>query len=233
MKSYSLAYYFIYRFGLRILLTLYLRFRFRFKLRLPVGAKIFVGNHPMVWDVFSPVVMFRHDIIHTLIEDQIWSFPLARLILSLTNQVKMIRGVESVRSLRESLAWLKRGHSLAVAPEGERTSVAEARAATRGFVWLAAKARVPLIPLGVWIAEDDLYLKKVRYHYQGRSYTVDSFFPRFRARYFLLVGEQIRLDRYYDGKHLSPQERQEIADEVLNIIYQLKEEAKQICAKSR
>jgi 1-acyl-sn-glycerol-3-phosphate acyltransferase len=232
MKSYSLAFYYIYRFGLRILLALYLRFRYRFKVRLPAGAKIFVGNHPMVWDVFSPVVMFRNDIVHTLIEDQVWSLPLARLFLSLTNQVKMNRGVESVQSLRESLAWLKRGHSLVVAPEGERTSVAEARAATRGFVWLAAKARVPLIPIGVWISEDDLYMKKVRYHFKNRSYAVDSFFPRFRARYFMLVGEQIRLDRRYYRRHLSPSERQEIADRVLNAVYQLKEEAKQLCTGS-
>jgi 1-acyl-sn-glycerol-3-phosphate acyltransferase len=182
----------------------------------------------MVWDVFPGIIMFKNDIIHTLIEDQIWSFPLVRLILSLTNQVKMNRGVESVQSLRESLYWLKRGHSLVVAPEGERTSVSDTRQATRGTVWLAEKARVPLIPVGLWISDEDLFTKQVRYHFGNRSYTVESFFPRFRARYFLLVGEAIRLDEYY-GKQLSSKRRQEIADDVLNAIYRLRDEAKRIC----
>jgi 1-acyl-sn-glycerol-3-phosphate acyltransferase len=178
-----------------------------------MGPKIIVGNHPMVWDVFPCIVMVK-------------------LILSLTNQVKMNRGVESMQSLRESLAWLKSGDSLVVGPEGERTSVTETREATRGIVWLAVKAKVPLIPIGVWISEEDLYPKEVRYHFKNRSYTIESYFPRFRGRYFLLVGEEIKLDRYY-GKRMSPKERQEIADTVLDTIYQLRAEAKQICENSR
>jgi 1-acyl-sn-glycerol-3-phosphate acyltransferase len=230
MKHYSPAFFNMYRFLLRIILPLYLRFSYRFKKPVPLGSKIIVGNHPMVWDVFPSIVMFKNDIIHTLIEDQIWSFPLVRLILSLTNQVKMIRGVESVNSLRESLYWLKRGHSLVVAPEGERTSVSETRQATRGIVWLAEKAQVPLIPVGLWISDEDLFTKQVRYHFRNRSYTVESFFPRFRGRYLLLVGEAIRLDQYY-RKRLSSKRRQEIADYVLNAIYELRDEAKQICEK--
>ena len=230
MKRYSPAFFYMYRFLLRIILPLYLRFSYRFKKPAPLGSKIIVGNHPMVWDVFPGIVMFKNDIIHTLIEDQIWSFPLVRWVLSLTNQVKMIRGVESVKSLRESLYWLKRGHSLVVAPEGERTSVSETRQATRGIVWLAEKAQVPLIPVGLWISEEDLFTKQVRYHFRNRSYTVESFFPRFRGRYLLLVGEAIRLDQYY-RKRLSSKRRQEIADYVLNAIYELRDEAKQSCEK--
>jgi len=232
MKRHSPAFYYLYRFFLGILLPLYFRFRYRFKKPYPPGPKIIVGNHPMVWDVFPCIVMFKNDILHTLIEDQIWSFPLVRLALSLTNQVKMNRGVGSIQSLRESLAWLKLGHSLVVAPEGERTSVIETREATRGIVWLAAKAKVPLVPVGVWISEEDLYTKKVRYHFQDRSYTVESFFPRFRGRYFLLVGEEIRVDQYY-GKRLSPKDRQKIADRVLDTVYQLREELKATCEKIR
>jgi 1-acyl-sn-glycerol-3-phosphate acyltransferase len=217
---------------LKIVLSIYVRFGFKLKKPVPPGAKIIVGNHPTVWDVFPSIVLFKRDVIHTLIEDQIWSFPLVRLILTLTNQVKMNRGVKSMQSLREALAWLKRGHSLVVAAEGERTSVSETRQATRGIVWLAVHAKVPLIPTGLWISDEDLYTKNVRYHFQGRSYTVESFFPRFRGKYFWVFGEAVSLKQYY-GKRLSPKQRQEIADSVLNTIYRLKEEAKRICEKSR
>lgn len=230
MKRYSPAYYYMFRFLLRIVLPLYLRFSYRFKRPAPSGPKIIVGNHPMVWDVFPGIVIFRNEIIHTLIEDQIWSLPLVRLILSRTNQVKMIRGVESVQSLRESLYWLRRGHSLVVAPEGERTSVSDTRQATRGIVWLAEKARVPLIPTGLWISDQDLFTKQVRYHFKNRSYTVESFFPRFKGRYFLLVGEAIRID-HHPGKRITLKKRQEIADYVLDTIYNLKNQARRICEK--
>jgi 1-acyl-sn-glycerol-3-phosphate acyltransferase len=230
MKHHSPAFFYMYRFLLRIILPLYLRFGYQFKKPVPSGPKIIVGNHPMVWDVFPGIVMFKNDIIHTLIEDQIWSFSVVGLVLSLTNQVKMIRGVKSVQSLRESLYWLKRGHSLVVAPEGERTSVRDTRQATRGIVWLAEKTRVPLIPVGIWISDEDLFTKDVRYHFKNRSYTVESFFPRFRGRYFLLVGEAIRIDRQ-TRERLSLKRRQEIADHVLNTVYDLRDEARRISEK--
>jgi 1-acyl-sn-glycerol-3-phosphate acyltransferase len=232
MKRHSPAFYQIYRILLKLLLAVYLRFGYKLKKTIPPGPKIFVGNHPTVWDVFPTIVLFKRDIIHTLIEDQIWSFPLVRLILSLTNQVKMNHGVESMQSLREALYWLNRGHSLVVAAEGERTSVSETRHAARGIVWLAVHAKVPLVPVGLWISDQDLYTKDVRYHFKGRSYTVESFFPRFRGKFFWLFGEAISLDQYY-GKRLSPKQRQEIADSVLDNIYRLKEETKRICKKTK
>jgi hypothetical protein len=94
------------------------------------------------------------------------------------------------------------------------------------------KAKVPVIPVGIWISEEDLYTKKVRYHFKNKSYTVESFFPHFRGKYFVLVGEEIRLDQYY-GKRLSSRKRQEIADRVLAAIYQLRKEAKRTCEKAR
>lgn len=230
MKDHSPAFYRIYRFLLSLALPLYLRFGYRLKTPTPPGPKIIVGNHPMVWDVFPSVVIFKKDFVHHLIEDQIWSLPLTRLILTLTNQIKMNRGVKSMQSMRESLYWLKRGQSLVVAPEGERTSVSDTRQATRGIVWLAERARVPLIPAGLWISDEDLVTSQVRYHFKNRSYTVESFFPRFRGRYFLLFGEPIPLDQYY-GKRLTTKKRQEIADRVLDEIYKLRDEARRICEK--
>jgi hypothetical protein len=73
-------------------------------------------------------------------------------------------------------------------------------------------------------------MKKVRYHHKNRSYTVDSYFPRFRGKYCWVIGETIQLDRYY-GKHASPRERQEIADSLLETIYELKEEARRLCER--
>ncbi len=228
MTRYPSIFFKIYRLLLRAFLPYYLDLRVKIKKPLPAGPKIYAGNHPTVWDVFPPVVAFKHDIIHTLIEEQIWSLPLMNFFLTITNHVEVYRGVKSVKSIKNALRWLARGQALVIAPEGERTAVSDKRSATRGIVRLAVKARVPIVPAGVWIADKDLYMKKVMYHYKNQRYTVDSYFPRFGARYTLVVGKAIHLDEYF-GQRLSLATREELADMVMDTIYELKEEAKKLC----
>jgi len=64
----------------------------------------------------------------------------------------------------------------------------------------------------------------VRYRQQGRVYTVDSYFPRFRAGYGVVFGPPLRLDEHF-GRELSPEEHQGIATRVLERIYELEAEA--------
>ena len=98
-------------------------------------------------------------------------------------------------------------------------------------MWLAIKARVPLVPSGVWIADRDLFMTRVPYRHGGRRYTVDSYFPRFRARYVAVIGEPIYLDRYYD-RRITAEERQALADRVLETIYRLREEARRLALRA-
>jgi 1-acyl-sn-glycerol-3-phosphate acyltransferase len=220
--------YKVYRFLLRIYVPIYLDLRYAFEEAIAPGPKVIAGNHPTVWDAMAPLVAFRKDVIHTLIEEQIWSLPFMGFLMKITNQVKVYRGVQSVRSIREATEWLRSGDALLMAPEGERTPVGETRAATQGAIRLAIGGRAPIVPFGIWLSEKDTRAKPVDYDYKGDRYTVESYFPRFRAKYAMVFGKPIQLNEYY-GKRVSHQDRQKLADMLQKRIYVLKKEARRLC----
>ena len=218
----------IYRFLLRIYISFVLNLRYEFQEIIAPGPKVIAGNHPTVYDAMAPLVAFRKDVIHTLIEEQIWSLPFMGFLMKITNQVKVYRGVQSVRSIREATEWLKSGDALLMAPEGERTPVGETRAATQGAIRLAIAGRAPIVPFGIWVSAKDTRVKPVDYHYKGNRYTVNSYFPRFRAKYAMVFGKPIHLNEYF-GKRLGHQDRQMLADMLQERIYVLRKEAQHLC----
>jgi 1-acyl-sn-glycerol-3-phosphate acyltransferase len=220
--------YHLFRYFLGGFLPAFLDMRYRINEPFPPGPKIFAGNHPTAWDVFPPIVVCRNAVLHALIEEQIWSLPGLGFIMKITNQVRMYRGVQSARSIKEAVAWLKRGESLLMAPEGVRTDVRESRIATQGIIRLALEGRAAIVPGGVWVPVEDTRMKPVNYNYKGAKYTVDSYFPRFRGKYAMVYGKAVHLDEYF-GKKIGHQKRQELADSILQKIYIYKEEARLLC----
>jgi hypothetical protein len=63
---------------------------------------------------------------------------------------------------------------------------------------LAVAGRAQVIPVGAWIDEQDIIIRKVRYKEGGRLYTVDSYFPRFRAPYGVVFGRALSMAEYFD-----------------------------------
>jgi 1-acyl-sn-glycerol-3-phosphate acyltransferase len=225
MKLYPRVFAEIFRVLLSAFLHLFLDIRFGTKAGIPPGAKVFAVNHPTVWDAFPILTFVRKEVVHTLVEEQIWSFFLPRLIFRLANQVVLYRGEESSRTIEDALFLLRRGESILIAPEGERTAPGSDVRARRGVVRLALDGRAMIVPVGVWIDEKDIVMRPVRYRHGGREYTVDSYFPRFRARYGVLFGEPIRLDRHF-GRELSREQFQMLARRVLERTYELAQEAR-------
>lgn len=214
---------------LRVLLSaflhLFLDIRYGTKADFPPGAKVFAVNHPTVWDAFPILSYVKKDPVHTLVEEQVWSFFVPALLFRISNQIVLYRSTEeSWRTIEDALFVLSRGHSILIAPEGERTAPGSIVRARRGVVRLALEGRARIVPVGVWIDEKDIVMKTVRYRYQGRRYTVDSYFPRFRARYGVLFGEPIVIDDFFD-KRMPDEQYQEAAEHVLERIYELAGEA--------
>lgn len=224
MKLYPPFYSHVLRWALRTLMRGFLDIRVRFTEALPPGPKVFAVNHPTVWDAFPILSFVTTEFVHTLVEEQIWSFALPRLIFTLSNQIVLYRGEKSARSIEDALFLLRRGESVLIAPEGERTPSGQRVRARRGVSRLAVAGRAAVIPVGAWIDERDIILRRVRYRQQGRVYTVDSYFPRFRAGYGVVFGPPLRLDEHF-GRELSPEEHQGIATRVLERIYELEAEA--------
>jgi 1-acyl-sn-glycerol-3-phosphate acyltransferase len=228
MKAFPRFIYHFFRCFLSGFLPAFLDLRYRIQEPFPPGPKIFAGNHPTAWDVFPPIMVCKKAVLHALIEEQIWSLPGLGLIMKITNQVRMYRGVQSAASMRDAVAWLRRGESLLMAPEGERTDVRESRSATQGVIRLALAGGASIIPGGVWVPVEDTLMKPVKYHYKGKKYSIDSYFPRFRGKYAMVYGKAVHLDEYF-GKKIGHQKRQELADMVLEKIYEYRGEARRLC----
>jgi 1-acyl-sn-glycerol-3-phosphate acyltransferase len=214
---------------LKLMLRFFLHIHHDMEAELPPGPKVFAVNHPTVWDAFPILAFARGNFVHTLVEEQIWSFLLPRLIFTLSNQIVLRRGRDSIRSLRDAHYVLSRGHSVLISPEGGRTGHGERVRARRGVARLAVEARAAVIPVGVWIASRDIVMRKVRYRCQDKRYTVDSYFPRFRADYGVLFGAPVRLDPYF-GRELCDADYQAIATDILRKVYELSSKARRLVA---
>jgi len=90
---------------------------------------------------------------------------------------------------------------------------------------LAVAGRAQVIPVGVWIDERDIVLRKVNYQEEGRLYSVDSYFPRFRAPYGVVFGKPLSVAEYFD-RQPDLEDYQKIATRILDRIYELEAEAR-------
>jgi len=229
MKLYSNFYARVFRWTLRSFLRLTLDIRVHFQEPLPPGPKVFAVNHPTVWDAFPILSVGRTDFVRTLGEEQVWSFFLPRLIFTLANQIVLYRGPDSERSVQDALFMLARGDSVLIAPEGERTPSGSRVRARRGVARLAVAGRALVIPVGAWIDERDIVVRPVSYRDKGGTYSVDSYFPRFRAPYGVVFGRAMSVAGHHD-RELGPEDYQRIATGVLERIYELEAEARALFA---
>src|SRR4030042_863745 len=151
MNLYPAFYARVFRWALRSFLRFTLDIRVHFQEPLPPGPKVFAGTPPTVWDAFPILSFVRTDFVRTLVEEQIWSFFLPRLIFTLANQIVLYRGEKSARSIEDALFMLGRGDSVLIAPEGERTASGQRVRARRGGARLAVAGRAMVIPGGAWV----------------------------------------------------------------------------------
>ncbi len=212
---------------LRILLRIYVRIRCAGADILPRGPKIYVVNHPTVYDLFPIMAFARTDFVHVLIEEQIWSFPLVRFLMHITNQVCLKTGDRFNKTLEDSLFLLRSGHSIVMSPEGGRTHPEENVRARKSIVRMVMESQVPVLPVGVWLPKRNIVIKEVHYDFQNRHYVDQAHFPKFRSAYGIVFGEPIDLSEYH-GRELDPQTYQNLADNILSTVYTLSEKAKEL-----
>jgi 1-acyl-sn-glycerol-3-phosphate acyltransferase len=75
--------------------------------------------------------------------------PVTGLLLSLTDPIWVDRGRYDREALREALATLERGEVLGIAPEGRMSITGALERGKTGPVFIARKADVPILPVGL------------------------------------------------------------------------------------
>lgn len=225
MKIYNPVYYRILKCALWSYLHLYLDLEYHSEAPLPPGPKVLVVNHPTVWDAFPILTWSEKGFVHVTVEDQIWSYPLPRLLFSVANQIKLDMEPGKGRgAINDALFLLSRpgDHSILFSIEGGQTlpeKWPETRA-RRGAILLAMEAGCPIVPIGVHLPRRNIVRKEFDYRFKGACYTDVSWVPRFRTSYSVMVGKA-RLPLEELGRGADREAYQAYADDILRDVYRL------------
>jgi len=126
------------------------------------GPFIAVSNHIGRLDAaLVYVVIDRTDII-MMVAEKYKENAFFRWLVRMLDGVYIDRFNADLNAMREIMRRLKAGGVLVMAPEGTRSPTASLQDGKDGASYLAAKSRLPILPVGVTGTEDGLVMKQLR-----------------------------------------------------------------------
>jgi len=184
--------------------------------RLPKqGAYVLVANHMTNVDPLA-VAYFVYRILgrapHFMAKESLFRLPVVGKILLAAGQIPVYRssGNRNDEPLRVAHEYLKRGHTIAIFPEGTLTRDPELwpMRGRSGAVRLALDTNVPVYPMAHWGAQNVLprYSSKFR--------------PGFWKRVDVAVGPEVDLSEFR-GRKLTPEDVGRATDRVMRAIADL------------
>ena len=126
------------------------------------GAVLAVSNHLGRLDALMPYTFSDRLDIVMLIAEKYYANPIFRFLGKQLDGVFIDRFNADVGALREIFDRLKRGGLLVMAPEGTRSPTEGMIEGKPGSGYLAAKAGVPIVPVGITGTEDRLVKQQLR-----------------------------------------------------------------------
>lgn len=182
------------------------------------GAYVLVSNHVTNVDALAVayfVYAKLHRAPHFLAKEGLFRIPVIGKILLNAGQIPVYRssGNRNDEPLKVAHEYLRRGHTIAIFPEGTLTREPNMwpMRGRSGAVRLALDTNVPVYPMAHWGSHEIL----PRYG--------SKFRPGFWKRVDVLVGDRINLDEFY-GKKLTPEQVGVATDRVMDAITGLVEE---------
>lgn len=175
-KRWELAFYGFARGLIEVVSRILWRARVLHRDRLPAsGPYVLAPSHRSVLDTpFMGMVTRRR--IRFMGKAELWRHPLGARILSALGGFPVERGTADRSALRRAIAVLQGGEPLVVFPEGTRRHGGRIEDLHDGVAYVAARCRVPILPVGIGGSEEILA--------RGRR------LPRLK-RVVLVVGEPI------------------------------------------
>lgn len=131
--------------------------------RIPAtGGYIIVSNHIGRLDAIVGILLAQRDDTVMLIADKYRRYPFWRWAVRLVDGIWIKRGEADLRALRQVQRRLEAGQTVGLAPEGKRSPNATLMPGKQGAAFLAAKAGVPIIPIGGIGTEDHVVKARLR-----------------------------------------------------------------------
>jgi 1-acyl-sn-glycerol-3-phosphate acyltransferase len=118
------------------------------------GSYIITGNHVGRLEAFLVILLADRDDIILLLAEKYRQYAVWRYFARKVDGIWVNRFDADFQALREVLKRLKKGEVLAIAPEGTRSQTEALLPGKSGAAYLAAKADVPIIPVGIVGTED-------------------------------------------------------------------------------
>ncbi len=118
------------------------------------GGCILATNHLSRLD---PPLIYMHVMrndLTGLVADKYQNYPLFRWIVNAANGIWIHREDADFGALRSARDYLVKGGILGIAPEGTRSKTGSLLPGKLGVAYLAAKAQVPVIPVGIYGTEE-------------------------------------------------------------------------------
>lgn len=128
----------------------------------PEGAYIVTGNHIGRLEVLLILVLAQRDDVILLLAEKYREYALWRYVARETDGIWVNRFDADLGAMKQVLKRLKEGHVLAIAPEGTRSPTEALIEGKPGAAFLASKAGVPIIPVGVVGTEDRIVKSRLK-----------------------------------------------------------------------
>jgi 1-acyl-sn-glycerol-3-phosphate acyltransferase len=113
------------------------------------GGAILAANHLGRLDSPLVYIVVCRDNLTGLVAEKYQNKPFFRWLVNLVGGIWINRQQADFRALREAREYLQKGGMLGIAPEGTRSRTGALMPAKTGVAYLADKADVPIIPVGI------------------------------------------------------------------------------------
>lgn len=126
----------------------WLRYRARGIERLPPGGALLLINHQSYLDPLLAAAGLQRPVSY-LARDDLFRVPLIGRILKVTYVMPICRESAGTESLRRSIERCRQGYYVGIFPEGTRTRDGSVGEFKPGFVAIARRSGVPVVPVGI------------------------------------------------------------------------------------
>ena len=134
---------------------------------LPSGAKIIAANHPNFTDTFHLSLVIK-DHLHILIRGAIFNTPVFGQLLTRSGQIPVYPGQKEA-SLQKGCEYLAKGETVLIYPEAQWNPENKRLNGRSGAVRMSLASGAPIIPLGIYVPDDDTRTLRVNDHGRARQ----------------------------------------------------------------
>jgi 1-acyl-sn-glycerol-3-phosphate acyltransferase len=184
--------------------------------QIPVGAKIIAANHPSTTDPFFVAGMLRQQAF-ILIKDILFQVPIFGEFLHRAGHIPVQCG-KGQAAIETALKHLQAGHTIVIFPEGDLSPLGGGfHAARTGVARLALLSGAPVVPVGIHLLPERMYLT----HSTVRGQVEDSRWY-LRGPYNMTIGTPLR----YSGDVEDREHVRAVSANVMHHIIELSRESR-------